>query len=220
MRIAEDLVKDGATVSESFQKAITDLIASKGLTRIIETGTYHGTGTTRAVLEGVKRHGMGFDFYSIEVNPSNFRIAQGHLGFQKGLHLINGLSIDKQMLPQTVAFTDYPDDVIVDFKPQVREKSYLLECAFDVKDNCLLECLEKLEYSPDLVILDSAGHIGTKEFEYLMEYVQDDFYLCLDDTHHVKHYKTAQKIRSDDRFQIAWETSDKFGSLIAKVQIR
>jgi hypothetical protein len=220
MRIAEDLVKDGATVSESFQKAITDIIAANGFTRIIETGTYHGTGTTRAVLEGLRRHGKPFEFYSIEVNPTNYRIAQGNLGTQRGLHLVNGLSIDRALLPQTVQFTDYPDDVIVDFKPAVREKSYLLECAFDVKDNCLLECLECLEYSPEVVILDSAGHIGTLEFEYLMAHVQDNFYLCLDDTLHVKHYKTAQKIRSDDRFRIAWETSDKFGSLIAKVQIR
>src|SRR5688572_12156199 len=125
MQIAEKILKSGVTTSKLFNDKLTELIASEGLTKVIETGTYHGTGTTKAVLDGMKGHGQPFEFYSIECNPDHYAIAKRNLGTVVGLNLVNGLSISKKALPLKVEFTDYPDYIVVDYIEAVREKSYL-----------------------------------------------------------------------------------------------
>lgn len=219
MRVAEDVIYNGMTSSGAFNKALTALIANRGITKVIETGTYLGTGTTKAIIEGLQAHGKPFQFFSLEVNPSNYSKAVMNVGRVEGVHLLNVLSINKTDLPKLVEFTDYPEDVIVDYQEKVRSKSYVSEVSYNVKDEGLYDCLKALDCEPELVVLDSAGHIGLQEFNELMKYVKGTFYLALDDINHVKHYKTVQKIKDDDRFTIVWETSDKFGSLLAKVEM-
>lgn len=219
MQIAEELVRNGMTSSGAFNKALTTLVANNGITKIIETGTYLGTGTTRAILDGLQAHGKPFQFFSIEVNPDNYKKAVMNNGRVGGLYLINGLSISKSDLPKVVEFTDFPDNVVVDYQEQTRSTSYVNEVKYNVKDEVLYECLKAFDARPELVVLDSAGHIGMQEFDYLMQYVQGTFFLALDDINHVKHYKTVQKIKDDERFKIVWETSDKFGSLLAKANL-
>jgi hypothetical protein len=142
-----------------------------------------------------------------------------NVGKVEGVYLLNGLSISKSDLPKEVEFTDFPDWVVVDYQEKVREKSYISEVSYNVKDNILYECLKAFDGKPELVVLDSAGHIGLQEFNELMSWVQGEFFLALDDINHVKHFKTVEKIKADERFKIVWQTSDKFGSLIAKVSV-
>ena len=219
MQIAEDLVRSGMSSGQEFNKALESLVASNGITKVIETGTYHGLGTTSAIIRGLQSHGKEFKFFSIEVNPDNFKKAVLNLGQVDGVYLLNGLSISKSELPKVVEFTDFPEWVVVDYKEEVRSTAYTQEVSYNVRDNQLYECLKVFEGSPELVVLDSAGHLGELEFDELMRYVRGEFYLALDDTNHVKHYKTVQKIEQDDRFRIVWETSEKFGSAIFKVSI-
>lgn len=219
MRIAEEVVREGMTSSGAFNKALETIVANNGLTKIIETGTYLGEGTTRAILNGLQSHGKPFKFFSIEVNPNNYRQAVMNIGKVDGVYLLNGLSISKNDLPKQIQFTDYPEWVVVDYQEAVRVKSYTTEVSYNVKDECLYDCLKAFDGEPELVVLDSAGHIGLLEFEEMMKYIRGAFFLALDDINHVKHYRTVQKIKDDDRFKIVWETSDKFGSLIAKVQM-
>jgi len=219
MRIAEDVVREGMTSSGAFNKALTALVANNRLTKIIETGTYLGTGTTKAILKGLQAHGEPFKFFSIEVNPVNYSKAVMNVGKVEGCYLINGLSIAKHDLPKAVEFTNYPEHIVVDYQEGVRQKSYISEVSYNVKDSCLYECLKALDGCPELVVLDSAGHIGMQEYEELLRYARGTFLLALDDTNHVKHFKTVEKIKTDERFTIVWETSDKFGSLIAKVRL-
>jgi predicted O-methyltransferase YrrM len=51
--------------------------------RIIETGTYHGVGTTRIIAHALKELKIGNSiFYSIEINPLEIRsISAGKFGF-------------------------------------------------------------------------------------------------------------------------------------------
>lgn len=219
MQIAEEVVKQGMTSSGAFNKALETIVANNGLTEVIETGTYLGEGTTRAIIKGLQAHGKPFRFFSIEVNPNTYAKAVMNVGKVEGVFLLNGLSISTQDLPKQVEFTDFPEWVVVDYQEKVREKSYITEVSYNVKDNQLYECLKAMDCKPELVVLDSAGHIGELEFDELMKWVQGDFFLALDDINHVKHYKTVQKIKGDERFKIVWETNDKFGSLIAKVSL-
>ena len=219
MRIAEEVVKNGMTSSGAFNIALETIVANNKLTKVIETGTYLGQGTTAAIIRGLQAHGEPFKFFSIEVNPSNYSKAVMNVGKIEGVYLLNALSISKSDLPKAVEFTDYPEWVVVDYQEKQREKAYITEVSYNVRDNQLYECLKVFEGKPELVVLDSAGHIGLQEFEELMKWVQGDFFLALDDINHVKHYKTVEKIKQDERFKIIWETSDKFGSLIAKVSV-
>jgi hypothetical protein len=219
MQIAEDIVKQGMTSSGAFNEALEAFVANQRIKTVIETGTYLGEGTTKAIIKGLQSHGEPFQFFSIEVNPSHYSKAVMNVGKIEGVFLLNGLSISKSDLPKQVEFTDFPEWVVVDYQEKVREKSYITEVNYNVKDNILYECLKAVDCKPDLVVLDSAGHIGEIEFDELMKWVQGKFYLALDDINHVKHYKTVQKIKQDERFKIVWETSDKFGSLIAEVSV-
>lgn len=227
MLIAEDLVRDGKAAGNLFNQKIAEFVREKGFTKVIETGTYLGTGTTSAVLRGLK--GRVFDFISIEADPENHRIARENLGEIQGLHLINGLSIGKPELPVTID-DDFPDWVVTDHQPQNRFKQYMDEVKHNVPDHQLDKAMAFFEYRPEFVILDSAGHIGWVEFQYLMERVRGPLYLALDDTGHSKHYKTLEYIRANPNFfEIIWEVrsmsdprgeekaKDKFGSAIISI---
>lgn len=217
MLIAEELAKDGAVVSNAFSNELEAIVATNKLTKIIETGTLYGTGSTRAIENGILKHGLQAKFYSIECNPDNFNVAlKNTLGIA---YLVNGISTPKHLVPLCAIFTDYPDDIVVDHQPSVREKLYMAEVNFDVPDDMLRACLSDMDFMPELVVLDSAGIMGTIEFEYLMTIVKGEFFLALDDTAHVKHYKTVQKIKDDERFTEVWATADKFGSKIYRARI-
>jgi len=225
MQIAENLVRSGITASDKFMKKLTETIQIGGLTKIIETGTHHGTGTTRAVLDAMD---YDFEFFSIEVNPANYKIAHKNVGHVPGVHLINALSVGRGDLPVSIS-TDLPEFVVIDHQDASRVGLYNQEVSYKVADHGLEMALKAMDYKPDLVILDSAGHMGMIEFQYLMNRVAPDhqFYLALDDTDHYKHYETMEFIKSKpDKYDIIWQVrashmdaieGDKFGSAIIRV---
>jgi hypothetical protein len=217
MRIAEEVVKQGMAAGTAFMDAITDLIWTNKLKKIIETGSYEGLGTTRAIRNGMTG---GEEVYSIEVNPTHHRIAKRN-NADSSISLLLGLSVPNSMKPVSSTF-DVPDWVIVDHLPDVRNGLYNREIMFNVPDDMLRYAMSKFDFRPDLVILDSAGHMGLIEFRHLMSLVPDDhtFYLALDDTNHVKHYDTLQIIQADERFEEVFSTDEKFGSVIVKVSSR
>lgn len=226
MLIAEHHVKNGMSASTAFCDHIFDLIRGSGITRVIETGSYHGTGTTRACIEALSE-GDPFEFYSIEVNPEHYRQTVKNVGKVKGFHPINGLSVSRDLIPTTSTLHNVPDHIFIDHEDAHRDDLYYKEVDFDVPDNMLEFALKKFNDHPQLVILDSVGHMGWIEFVYLMDRVLRPFYLALDDTQHVKHYHTMEFIRQHpDSFQIIWEveseysnpgSGSKFGSAIIYV---
>ena len=216
MQIAEEIEKGGVTAGTAFKDAITYLVAKEGLSRIIETGTYHGTGTTDAIIKGIQAHGQfPVAFVSIEVNDQNFRIALKNTAM-KPVHILKGLSIPRSLLPpkESIRFDDYPESAIVDHQQENRAELYYNETDTTFPDNLLDQALEYTDYKPELVVLDSAGHIGTIEWEYLMAKIKGSCYLALDDTNHVKHLKTVEQIQTDSRYTLVFDTQEKFGSRI------
>jgi hypothetical protein len=79
--------------------------------------------------------------------------------------------------------------------------------------------LEKLAahiatYEP-LILLDSAGGIGYLEFQIVMKVMKDKpFTLVLDDTHHIKHWRSRRDVLASDAFTVIYD-SDKHGRTIA-----
>lgn len=224
MQIAETLLKSGITAGTAFMKALTNLVANEGLTRIIETGTNHGTGTTKAILDGIDQHGLSpVSFVSIEVNPYNCEVAKRNTKGKK-LTILNGLSIPREDLPTKeqidAEMATFDDEVVVDHFPHNRAELYYKETNYQVPDRQLDQALLLTAYYPNLVVLDSGGHVGSAEFDYLMSKVKGKFYLALDDTSHVKHAKTIKRIEEDpDRFSLVFSTEEKFGSRIYFVDL-
>jgi hypothetical protein len=215
MRIAEEIVKNGMSAGTAFTDALTGIIYAHSLKKIIETGSYKGEGTTAAI-----RRAMSGDeqVYSIEVNPTYHHEAEVANG-GSGIHFLLGLSIGNAQIPVDTTF-NVPDWVVVDHQPEYRSQLYNREVMHKVPDHMLDYALAQMDHRPDLVILDSAGHMGYIEFRYLMERVHGDFFLALDDTNHVKHYETCQVIKDDPRFSLVFNTIEKFGSRIYRVTER
>jgi hypothetical protein len=194
------------TCSSELEHNITTLIVQETITKVIETGTYMGNGTTKAVLRGFKLHGFEGNLISIEVNPEYHAQAMYNNRGAKGLDLLNGLSIPKSLIPTSITF-DVPANIIVDHTDKDRVKKYTQEIDFEVED-CLLErAVNAFDGKPEMVILDSAGHIGLIEFKYLMSLIgKESFWLILDDTGHVKHYNTLELIKSMPEHTVIWES--------------
>lgn len=207
MRIASEIPNYGMSCATDLQHNITDIIGQEVITKVIETGTYLGLGTTKAVLKGMKAHAMEFQFISIEVNPNHHKQAIANNIGVAGVEFWNGLSIPKPQLPTDTTF-NVPDHIIVDHQPSVRKLLYEREVRFNVKDDLLKSAIDYLGGDPELVILDSAGHMGLIEFKYLMSLLPNhEFWLILDDIGHVKHYESFELIKQQpEKYNIVWQS--------------
>lgn len=222
MKLASQVDPHGISASMELRQDILSVIMEYRPHSIIETGTYKGLGSTSAVLHGLADANIrGFSFISIESNKQFYQEAVNNLDpdsnqYKGSLLLLNAISLPLAELPTKVEY-DFDDSVIVD---HINPNSYLKEIPKDVKDDGLMTALHLVNFRPDLVILDSAGHLGTQEFIYLMANVDSPFTLILDDTNHIKHYKTMQMVRKNKRYNIIKESNDKFGHAIIEVKER
>jgi len=208
MQIAQQLMPNGMAAHNDFKDAITYLIKTEKLQRIIETGSYLGEGTTQAIADALVGHEQVF---SIEVNPRHYEIARKRHR-NTPINFMLGLSVGRSDVPTSISF-DVPDNIVIDHLDHNRELLYKQEISFKGADNLLNVALSKVDYKPDLVILDSAGHMGLQEFKYLMNLVEPGFYLALDDTNHVKHYDTCKSLETVD-CELVFQTEQGFGSRI------
>jgi hypothetical protein len=223
----------GVGTESQFARCVSDLFAKIRPRKVIETGAYHGTGTTTIIAKALRQKrffGMFYatppdvSFVSIEVNPEHFRIATENLA-KAGLkvEMLNGLSVPRSMLPTARQIEEQyvrnveSDGLFVDFEEQDRVKLYLEATDFpQLPDDLLGKTLQRFSYAPDFVLLDSAGHMGYVEFMYVIERLKAPCYIGLDDTEHVKHFRSLQHIRTDSRFELIVESDEKFGFCIAK----
>jgi hypothetical protein len=202
-------------------EALKKLVFNTYPNYIIETGTYNGLGTTRTIAE-VLSNCKHRQFYSIECNPAHYAMALKNLVPLKcfnAVTILNGLSVPRDLLPDPMTIVrmakEVPEGVQVDYDQSDREKQYFNEsCWPDVPDDLLGLLLEECNYGPSIVLLDSAGHLGNIEFNYVVNKLKWPCYFVLDDINHLKHYKSVRQMKSDKRFEIRWETTEKFGSCI------
>ena len=210
-----------------FSKSILAVIEEHRPTKLIETGTYLGTGTTALIASAIKNLEIeNAKFYSIEVSPSNCAEASLNI-FNRGLsdyvEILNGLSISRDqllnrgMISKLFIEKDWPDHVYIDHLVKNRVENYYSETNFPkVEDNLLVKCIELFENRPDFVLLDSGGHVGSEEFDIFIHNVKGPCILVLDDIHHVKHYNSMKRIIEDPRFRLIKMAREKFGFCITK----
>lgn len=207
-----------------FARCLKDLFARIRPKRVIETGTYHGTGTTTVIARALRDLRITDSrFISIEVNPRNVTRASANL--QKEdlvVELFNGLTVPRALLPsieqidRELVKNVLSDDLIVDHEEADRARLYFGETDFsDLPDDMLGTALDEFDGSPDFVLLDSGGHMGYVEFKYLVSKLRGPCHIALDDIYHVKHFRSFGEIRNDKRFQLVAASEEKFGFCIA-----
>jgi glycosyltransferase involved in cell wall biosynthesis/ADP-heptose:LPS heptosyltransferase/predicted O-methyltransferase YrrM len=224
LKIAGHYVHDGMKVEteSDFSTSINELFAQIRPTKIIETGTYMGTGTTAAIGQALKDLKVDATFYTIEVNPTYHATALKNLKEKElDVRALNGLSVPHSMLPKeddvrAATISTSEENIFVDHEEDRRVELYMAETDFDVQDDLLYLCMKSFDFQPDFVLLDSAGHMGNIEFNYLINHLRGPCHIALDDIHHVKHSKSLKQILSDPRFEMVVQSPEKFGFCIAR----
>jgi len=206
-----------------FANCVMDLFRQARPSRIIETGTYLGMGTTAAIGNALRQWGIEAEFFTIEVNPQRHAAAVQNIqrqGFRARALL--GLSVPRSLLPsqeqiQKDVVEQEVDGIFVDHMPENRAELYRQEVDFPgVEDDLLGKCLKHFNEEPDFLLLDSAGHMGNLEFNYVVPQIKRRCYFGLDDTNHVKHFESVRQMKADARFRILFESQEKFGFCFAE----
>lgn len=210
-----------------FAKSIREYFEAFNPKIIIETGLYHGNGSTSIIASIIKYEPItDAQFFSIECNSQNIEIAKENLR-KKGLlpyvSIINGLSIPRDLLPsvekinEKIAEASKFIGVKLDHEqdPSNGAFYYQKETSQFEKEDCIGNLLQFVG-DPDFVLLDSGGHVGEIEFNYLISKLKKPCGIALDDTRHIKHYKSREIISKDKRFKILNDNQEKFGSMVCK----
>ena len=209
-----------------FSRAIKDVFSSISPKRIIETGTFLGTGTTHIIARTLRELGSReVSFKTIECNPRNAEQARANLnraGLGDFVQVINGVTLPRAMLPSITEIEreyigqKFDEQIFVDHAEQQRAILYHQETEFpNIPDDALGRCMKEFQNRPDFVLLDSAGHLGNLEFNYFVKLLKGPCVIALDDVYHVKHHKSLKQIQSDSRFNILALSREKFGFCIA-----
>jgi hypothetical protein len=208
-----------ASISMAKDESFIDIIRQFSPTEIFECGTYLGTGSTKMLADlNPKR------LVTIECSYKNYVQARANLANYSFVECYHGLSVG---VDESVNFMNehkyiFEDDVFVDSETPIEfytnEVMGMLnnDQAIDgMRENLLDEILPSMADNCPLILLDSAGGIGLLEFRRVKQIMGDKPYtIVLDDTHHVKHYRSKLEIYSDQKFHIVYDNI-AHGSLIA-----
>ena len=206
-----------------FAKEVYKIFENNTIKVAIETGTYLGIGTTKIVLDAMKVYNQDTDFYSIEANKWHQNQARENLknlGYENKVKLVYGLSIPSVMALSKEEIDEWVkkyenEDIYIDHNPDVRTQLYLDEAPTNIEDAVLGKCL--LATHPDLLILDSAGHLGWVEFKYALNLMEKECFIVLDDIFHLKHFESYKYIQAHpESFDLITVSHEKFGFLVAK----
>jgi hypothetical protein len=196
--------------------------------KILETGLYHGMGSTRIIATLIRDIPIeNAEFFSIECSAFNIEVAKENLRLANLLphvSIVSGLSIPEYLLPtreeidNKIQRAASHGGVKLDHEqdPANGSNYYQKETSSYDRDDRLRDVLSLFKGKPDFALLDSGGHIGKIEFDYLISNIEGPCTIALDDTRHIKHFESAEMIKKDPRFTVLADNSEKFGSMLVK----
>jgi predicted O-methyltransferase YrrM len=223
---------------KKFRDVLLKLLLNNQVQVVVESGTYLGLGSTSYIADIIKLAELDkkISFYTIESNKLFFNQAVKNLKKYDFVYPILGQSID---LNQAIKFLENDefllqhnkfDDVFIDSFDPVR--NYLKELKgggvikffqnffYKKKQNLIKVITENNKDKSILIVLDSAGGIGWFEFNEVIRTMEGKpFLLILDDTNHVKHFRSRNYIlENPTKFQIYYDNY-QYGVLICKVLV-
>jgi hypothetical protein len=193
----------------------------------IESGTYRGQGSTRFIAECMKRVCTPKLFVTIEISFENWLHAKFNMRDHLFVNCLWGCSTgveeaikfieNDEMLLNHQNYDDiYIDDIedpvalytkelralIEFFKLEIDELSATKKWLW-AGEHVLSGLIDVYKLVRPLIILDSAGGSGYLEFQTVLKQMHDmEYLLLLDDTTHIKHYRSLEHIRKDSSFEL------------------
>jgi hypothetical protein len=223
-----DPASSSINIDGSFSLAIRNAIEKYKPSKLFETGTFDGSGSTTVIAMAMKEFlEPTARLITVECDPKLYKIATENMQeYWPLVHCRLGVSVPFKKLPTKQEIIEIvksvPEGIAVDW-PELaledRSDHYFGET--DKKDYLEDVIRKSIEFEfrarPGFVLLDSAGHMGTIEFDHLMIYMcKAKFILALDDVKHIKHYRTMEKIKADPRWKILSQGDERFGWAIAE----
>lgn len=218
------------------------VVSESAVSHVVETGTYLGTGSTRMLAAAFPSDRPPESFVTIEANWSSWRAALGNLTEFPFVTVLWGRTMPRRVALEFVRGDDalrhherWPDVFIDDTRHPVKSYSrelrgrlgrrprglrLLMRFASDrlrryAGEDLLTRSLQRVREQRPLILLDSAGGIGWLEFQtVLREMASMPYTIVLDDTHHVKHFRSLAHIRADAAFTIV-ARSEEHGWVVA-----
>lgn len=211
-----------------FARCIRDYFNQYKPKNIIETGLYHGTGSTAIIASLIRDIPLpDAHFFSIECNLKNIEIADQNLtrmDLCNHVSVLRGVSIPKAMLPteeqinKKIEKASKTPGVKLDHEqdPTNGSKYYQKETEEVYHEDIIGWIMSNWSYKVDFALLDSGGHLGKIEFDYLISKIKQPCGIALDDTRHIKHFESRDMILSDKRFEVICDNEEKYGSMIVR----
>lgn len=197
---------------------ITSWFENDAPSYVVETGTYQGLGSTTFLAQNFPPVKAPIAFHTIEVSPVFSKNARKNLARFPFVQVHEGLSVNQQsaidFVQNDVAILqhqNYPEIFIDDVQaPQafyLRELQGQLQATKarrgPIQDDLLHTLLNPIREQAPLIVLDSAGGIGFLEFQTVLELMNgQEFSLLLDDIHHLKHFRSWERVQQDARFTV------------------
>ena len=208
------------------EQKIRELILQRQPAKIIETGTFYGTGSTQIIANALRELGTPSTFYTIECNPGFAEAARSNLrasGLDSFVEVLVGLSVPTSMLPSPKLMMSWlksqPENLFDDLQKERNCRDYITEISYQGVDNLMYFAMEQFEFKPDLVLVDSAGCLGPAEFNYFLKLLQGTCVLILDDAlAHVKHYDNCKYMKKRSKsFKKIFELDERYGVVAFEV---
>jgi hypothetical protein len=217
-----------------FARIIGEVIGDYHCKEVLETGTNLGLGSTMIIATALfRRFSKDHHLTSIEANPVSYFTAMSVFSNIVGVNLtlINGLTLCRSELPSKEEIekrveaclaagfpTDYPKEDAALMYSREYGSLYILE-------DMLRYSLHNAIVWPSFILLDSCGTCGWEEFNIVESWLANhdrkggiqSRILALDDVNHLKHWRSAAKIRnSRDLWDVLFEDDERYGFMIAK----
>lgn len=177
--------------SDRLSEVVHHLIRVHGIKRIIETGTFDGSGTTMTYAR------TGLPVYSCEAHKKRYDDAKARLAGFKNVYLTHAFTTRS-----TDSSPNYRDQLGTEFGPET--------------ENWLRGALDSTAPGEAvLVSLDSGGDIGNKEAEVFTAWVDDQksprtIALILDDIFYQKHLATVPLLETKYGVDV-YQVDDRWG---------
>lgn len=227
--------------NDSGLKAALRSLSKEHIDVIVESGTFNGLGSTTFLSEAFKHSQRLKALHTIELNYSSYREARSNLEGYSFVHCHYGCSVE---IKKAILFIEqdeaikghdkYPHVFIDDLTDPVsfytkelrghlgmgKLKKSLNQLIYresrSPKENLITKLAYQYPTEQVLIALDSSGGMGWMEFQHTLKVFSGRMiWLMLDDTHHLKHFRSKEFILNDRRFEVLYENEIHGSMLVA-----
>lgn len=200
------MLNQGQIVSGSYFADSIDLIFKHiYIKHIVEIGTWKGLGSTKVIIDSIRKYNLGCSFLTIEANQYFFEIAKKNLEpYSKYVSMVNGtICAESDILDYLNIVGGIPNNTYAEW----------LEA--DLADLKLCKRVDHLIPDRiDFLLLDGGEFSTYSEWHKLKN---RSHIIALDDTHTLKcKYIREQVLQEKNKYEIIIDSNDRNGFMILK----